>query len=325
MGSKGGKAPKTPDYTSLAEQNQLSNWNAAIDNFRLSNPDVYNQYGRVDYEIDPATGQTMVGTELSPEQQQLYDRDLSQNLSWQDRQDQAWGRYGDVLAGAGAGRDAVQDALYRRSTAMLDPQYSQRGSDLESKLANEGVFRGSELYNREMGNFGRERDAAYADARDRAIMAGGSEESRIQDQAGQNLNLIESMYRYQNPLQAGGVTGSNVQGADYLGAANQQFQGDLNKYNAGQAANQNFMNSIMSLGGSLGSAAILAPALSDIRVKTGIHQIGQTRSGLGIYKYHYIWGGPEQIGVMAQEVLAKQPSAVVQGDILRVDYSKLEV
>jgi len=75
--------------------------------------------------------------------------------------------------------DQVQEALYRQQTRMLDPQYQQQSSDLESRLANQGIMPGSEAYNREMDNFARQRDSAYADARDRAILAGGNEQSRL--------------------------------------------------------------------------------------------------------------------------------------------------
>lgn len=73
----------------------------------------------------------------------------------------------------------VQDALYRKQTAMLDPQYAQRESQMTSRLANQGIMQGSEAYNNAVGNFTRGRDADYANARDASILAGGNEQSRL--------------------------------------------------------------------------------------------------------------------------------------------------
>lgn len=75
--------------------------------------------------------------------------------------------------------DQVQDALYRKQTAMLDPQYQQQQNDMISRLANQGIMPGSEAYNRELNNFARERDFAYGNARDAAILAAGNEQSRL--------------------------------------------------------------------------------------------------------------------------------------------------
>jgi hypothetical protein len=49
---------------------------------------------------------------------------------------------------------------------------------------------------------------------------------------------------------------------------------------------------------------------SDKRLKTDIHKVGKTDSGLNVYTYRYKSGGPIQMGVMAQEVEKKIPEAV---------------
>lgn len=74
-----------------------------------------------------------------------------------------------------------------------------------------------------------------------------------------------------------------------------------------------------SLGGSLGGAAILA---SDIRLKENLEKL-DTIDGINIYKFDYINGAKNQVGVIAQEMQEKCPECVIEGDILRVDYSKL--
>lgn len=100
----------------------------------------------------------------------------------------------------------VQEALYRKQTSMLDPQYQQQESDMISRLANQGIMPGSEAYNREMGNFSRARDFAYGNARDSAILAAGQEQSRLNDMGLSRATLNNSAQGQefgQNATQAG--------------------------------------------------------------------------------------------------------------------------
>jgi hypothetical protein len=81
-----------------------------------------------------------------------------------------------------------------------------------------------------------------------------------------------------------------------------------------------------SLGSSLlGIAQIGASMYSDRRLKREIRKIGDLAKGVGIYAYKYIWPSVEQIGVMADEVLASFPQAVEQGPrgYHKVNYGKL--
>jgi len=66
------------------------------------------------------------------------------------------------------------------------------------------------------------------------------------------------------------------------------------------------------------------PIPSDRRLKTNIRKIGQMANGLFIYIYNYIWGGPLQIGVMADEVRRIMPHAVVNiGGFDAVNYEEV--
>lgn len=77
------------------------------------------------------------------------------------------------------GRNQVTQALYDRATARLDPRYGQAQSDLDSRLAAQGITQGSEAYNREQNNLGMQRNDAYSSATNDAIAAGGAEQSRL--------------------------------------------------------------------------------------------------------------------------------------------------
>lgn len=79
----------------------------------------------------------------------------------------------------GGERQRVEDSLYDRQTSRLDPQYDQQRKTLENELMNQGFARGSEGWNHEMEAFNRDKEMAYSGARNDAIAAGGSEQSRM--------------------------------------------------------------------------------------------------------------------------------------------------
>ncbi len=64
---------------------------------------------------------------------------------------------------------------------------------------------------------------------------------------------------------------------------------------------------------------------SDQRLKADIKLVSRLASGLGIYRFRYKWSPVEYVGVMAQEVAAVTPDAVVTGPAgyLKVDYAKV--
>lgn len=67
------------------------------------------------------------------------------------------------------------------------------------------------------------------------------------------------------------------------------------------------------------------PTISDIRAKQDIVRLGRLENGLGFYSFKYNGGSQTYVGVMAQEVEALLPDAVVHGDdgYLRVFYDQL--
>jgi hypothetical protein len=60
--------------------------------------------------------------------------------------------------------------------------------------------------------------------------------------------------------------------------------------------------------------------MSDRRFKRDVRRIGATAGGTPLYSFRYIFGGPEYVGVMADEV----PHAVTRiAGINFVDYAKV--
>jgi hypothetical protein len=66
---------------------------------------------------------------------------------------------------------------------------------------------------------------------------------------------------------------------------------------------------------------------SDRRLKTRVRRIGTSPSGLPVYAFTYLWGGPEMVGVMAQDLLILRPDAIITSDsgYLMVDYDRIDV
>jgi hypothetical protein len=93
---------------------------------------------------------------------------------------------------------------------------------------------------------------------------------------------------------------------------------------ASQKANQadatSRFNAVVS---AIGEAAPDSITISDIRAKENIEKLDEV-DGINIYKFDYINGEKDQVGVIAQEMQEKCPECVVQkGKYLAVDYSKL--
>jgi len=111
-----------------------------------------------------------------------------------------------------------------------------------------------------------------------------------------------------NVPQFQGYSGVSVAPAPVFQAGQAQDAAAMQRYGiqANQAASN--MGGLFNLAGSLGSAAIM----SDRRLKSNIERIGTHPLGIGIYEYDIF--GSRQRGVMADEVEAVRPEAVITRD-----------
>lgn len=139
----------------------------------------------------------------------------------------------------------------------------------------------------------------------------------------QELAALAGGGQVQMPQFPGYSQQATTGGADLMGAAQQGYQNQLGAYNAQQAAGSNTMSGLFGLG-NLGIAAYGAGLFSDRRLKRNIKRVGTADNGLGIYSYQYVWGGPVQIGYMADEVERIAPHAVGERDGFKtVNYGAL--
>lgn len=118
------------------------------------------------------------------------------------------------------------------------------------------------------------------------------------------------------PVQWGGL--SNQATGIWGNTLNMQFQNQLDSYKAEQSSS----SGVGALLGAVAGKAISALPFSDERVKEGAIPVGKTFDGQTIYRYRLKGQEAEQIGLMAQEVEQRDPSAVHEDEhgIKHLDY-----
>ena len=205
---------------------------------------------------------------------------------------------------------ATETNLNNMARTRLDPQWEQRSQQFEQNMANQGLQPGSAAYDNASRDFNNARNDAYTQNNLQGRAQGVNEALTQYNQPLATANALRSGGQPQQPQFAPSPT-TGVGGTDIAGLINGNYQNQQNQYNAG-------------LGGlaSLGSAAIL----SDARAKTDIHKVGETPiKGVDLHSFRYKGSPLQQIGVIAQQVEKKVPSAVSKtpSGMKAVDYGKL--
>ena len=263
---------------------------------------------------------------------------------------------GTGFGGGGFGASSVQgpvnDASRQRVEqailARLEPQFRQDEAAMQNKLLSAGLEVGSPAYNSEL----RRLQQGQNDARQQAILAGGTEESRqvglnaalqgqgfnqgLQgaqfDNATRQQMLSELLLRRNTSLNELNSlrTGSQVAMPNFQGyytnnaAAAPMFDAAQAQGNYNMAAAQNSQSGFNSMLGGLATLGSAAIKFSDARLKSNISRIGSTPSGVPLYSWDWKDGSGSDTGVLAHEV-AHIPGAVLSdpSGYLKVDYSKI--
>jgi len=335
-------APAAPDYTAAARETAAGNLDAARAATAANRVNQVTPYGNLDYSIsgtDPYGNPTWTAkTSLSDIGQQLLNNQNQTSLGLGSTINSALGRVQSTMGqefnpnlpqvGINAG-EQYQDAYMRR----LQPQIEQGREALDVKLANAGIPVGSEAYKRaQMAQSQRENDLLLG-ATTQGFGTGLSANQQAYNQAMTNYNMplntlsaLRSGSQVQNPTFVNSAQQATTGGADILGAAQMGYNAQMGDFNSKVAQQANFNQGLMGLG----AAGIAA---SDIRMKENIKQINYLQNGLPVYEYEYkaefkdhpLAGHGKFVGVMAQEVQAVMPDAVInlENGYLAVDYGKL--
>jgi hypothetical protein len=323
-------APSPPDYVGAAQAQGAANKEAAVASGKLSNPSFSNPLGSRDvqfgYKGDPE--QVFIQDSLTPVGQQRFDQEQRINTGLGNIAESGLGYVGSALdnpfdtaslpaRSINAGQTA-QDAILSR----LEPQIAKDRETMRTQLINQGI-RGGEASDdayRVQGQ--KENDLRIAAALQGIQTGDQARQQAIQEQSflrSEPLNMLNAV-RSASPVampQFQGYSGTNIQAAPIMQATQAQGQADMGLYNAkvGQ------QNSTLGLLGTLGAAGLYG--FSDRRLKSNIVRIGTHRSGFPLYSYE-IFGKPD-IGVMADEVAAVRPDAVVmhKSGFMMVNYGAL--
>ena len=319
----GKKPPAAPDpYKTAAAQGGM-NMDTAITQQFLNSGTQVNPWGTVATDVTgnntfvDSQGKTITvpkftqTTTLSPEQQAIFNQSQAAegNLAGIANEQSAFLK--DYLNKPFEfnNSDAEKWAFDLASPRIRQGQM-QAEDTLRSTLANKGIREGSAAWNAEMSRM----TNANTDQMNQLALTGrGQAFSEAMASRNQPINEITALLsgsQVSNPAQmSGAMPQTGVAGVDYTGLVRDKFQADT-------AAYQNKM------GGLFGLASAGIGLLSDRRLKTDIRRVGQTDEGTPIYTYRYVWGGPVQMGVMAQDV----PDAAFMTDsgFLAVDYGAVQ-
>lgn len=311
---------------------------------------------------------------------------------------------GDVQRSLGIGSvpqfiQGAQDAAYKNQMAYLTPQFQNDSSDLESRLAAQGITQGSAAYDRAKSELSRnqtfQQQQAQGSAFSQGLQGGQTAFGMIQgagtfansaqqqgyDQSLANAGLAnhaadaqtdvskfdaaqaQQAAQFNAGLNNGATSaqfGNTVTNAGVTNAAHGQgmtdtfstFNQPMNTYNQLQTGaqaqqptfsgvptatmaptdvagiiNNGYANQVGAYNGTVQGIGQLGAAymLSDRRLKENIDKVGETPGGNNVYAYNMKGDKRRQLGVMAQELMKKQPGAVARtpSGYLAVDYSKV--
>ena len=338
------RAPAPPDYTAAARETAAGNFAAAQAATAANRVNQVTPYGNLNYTqsgTDSQGNPTWTATQtLSPAQQQLLDYQNQASIGLGKLAGQGLSYVENMLNTPfdlsrlpSTGFDpsqSYQDAYMQR----LSPQIQQGQEQLQQRLANQGIDIGSEAYQRAMQmQAQRENDLLLGattqgfgvgqQARQQALQ----EQAYLRNEPLNTLSAIRTGAQVQGPQFVNSAQQATTGGADILGAAQMGYNAQMGDFNAQQAAQSNFNQGLMGLGG----AGIMK--YSDIRTKENIKQIHWMPNGLPVYTYEYkeefkdhpLAGHGTHTGVMAHEVEAMYPNAVItlENGYKAVDYGQL--
>lgn len=258
---------------------------------------------------------------LSPEQQRLFDLNqrTQENIA-NIGQEQSNRIRGLLNSPVDLTNEAVEKRLYDLGTRRLNPQFAQDEEALRSRLANSGIRQGSAAWDAEMRRFGQNKN----DALDNLLLTGRGQ--AVQEALAARNQPINEITALMTGSQVHSPSFTNtpqaqVAGTDYIGAVNNNYQGQLQAYNYQNQANNGMWNALGQLGGAALGMFKFTP--SDKRIKENKQKVGKLDNGLDVYSYNYKGDETPQIGLMAQEVKKKNPRAVKKiNGLLHVDYAQ---
>jgi len=298
--------PKAPDPTVTAQQQTASNRETAIAQAGLNAVNQITPQGNLTYSQigtwSDGTPRYQAEQSLSASGKQVFDAGQKTQLNLANLANEQSGRLSGLL-NEPLDWSSQQKYLNDLTAQNLNPQWDRMAQQNEQSLVNRGLRPGSTAYTNAADEFRQSRSSAFNNANL------GNFSTAMQSQLATRQAPINELLALAGQGQVAQPSFSStpqtgVAGTDVAGITQAGYQNQLQNYNAGQ----------QQLGGLFSAGASLIPLLSDRRTKTDIRAVGKLDNGLTVYSYRYVDGGGYQIGLMADEVKALRPSAVVTGN-----------
>ena len=254
-------------YEALARAQSEAGKNIALVQGALNRPTEVNPYSNKTWKLrdgadinNPQAGDWIVTETLNAPQQQLLNNSVARA-----------GEFGTLasrgLAGltangldTGFDRRATEDALYRDATRYFGERFQNDEAAIRDRLVNQGLDENSAAFGRQVADFTREKNNAYATAADNAIFRGG--DAAIQNQqilrgGLANISDLHTLSQPTVPQLTQNTPVGNWAVPDLLGAKSAQDTANANA--ASLAASKS--NGNKSMFGNLLGAGVMALAL----------------------------------------------------------------
>lgn len=254
-------APSAPDFTQAAQAQTSQQQQIAQDALNQNRYNESTPFGSRQWTRD-AQGNWTSTTSLSPEQQALYDQDVALSRQYGQTAQSLLGNAQDTLSDpfsfTGSDRQRVEDQIYGGMTSRLDDRFGRAQSQLETRLANQGITPGSEAYTAAMRDFQYGQNDAYQQAMTQATGLGLNE---AQNEFGRQLTQYNNPVNVLGALRGGsqatvpqfgaGAQMATTQAPNLMGAAQAQYGATADQYNADAARRSNFWGGLLDLGSTL--------------------------------------------------------------------------
>ena len=261
---KGSSPPPAPDDAAAAREQGAANLEAAIATGILNRPNESTPFGTRRWNV---TGYTPVGgqqvpnyqssIEFTPEGKALFDKNLALQKGMMDLGGTSLGGLTTALSkpfDISSNRDALVDTMYKRATRLMDPEYALQEDKLRSDLVSRGFSLGDKGYTDAFDRFERNKQQAYADARDRATTSGAQQaiqEAMLQrTQPLQEVNALRTGAMPNMPQFQNFATNSNVAAAPMFAAAQAQGNQAMQQYGIDVGSQSNMLSGLAQLGGA---------------------------------------------------------------------------
>jgi hypothetical protein len=315
--------PAAPDPVATATAQTASNKETAIANANLNRVDQTSPFGTSTYTVtgtnSDGTPKYAQDTQFSQPIQDMFNNYTSMTNGMGDIGNQQLAGLKDQYSKPFDLNTEAENKIAALQASRVDPSIAQQDEALRTRLINSGIREGTTAFDRATTRQGQTDN----DARNSMWLAARGQ--GVNEAIAQRTLPLQEFNAMRTGSQVSTPTFQSVPSAtqantDVAGITQNAYNQNLAGWNAQQAQDNAFMGGLFGLG----SAGLGMFKFSDRRLKTDIERIGQLPSGLPVYAYRYVWGGPRQVGVMAQEARELFPDAVADlGGFLAVDYGKV--